>query len=416
MKYQLLKIFKYNGSLDSKTEEEVENEYKDRLDGYSTIKTSLYPSIKNDFQTLVKYPLFYVSTNKINSLSNKIILNSKRIIELSEHLPNVARDKYITNMIIEDIVNTNDIEGIKTNTQQIGTIVEDLKKDKIGSNPRFTSVVKTYLDTINKETIKIHDFKDIRDIYDRLLSSEIPDKLMPDGEFFRNSGVYVGYTSEIIHTPPANEQSIKSQLVSLISFMNDENIPFLPKSIVTHFMLENIHPFYDGNGRLGRYLISSYLAKKLDVFTAMSVSSAINAEQRSYWRVFREVEDIDNKADATLFVTRILEIMLQGQNDTIIKLKEQNSKLRRSLNVIEEKFGENKLEVNIMFLIAQSDLFSSSTDYIQDNEIINVLKDNYKKKDIKNEIEELEASNFIIKTKKRPSKHMLNPDKIKITD
>ena len=76
--------------------------------------------------------------------------------------------------------------------------------------------------------------------------------------------------------------------------MNRKDIPFLVKASISHFFFEYIHPFYDGNGRFGRYLLSLYLARKLDILTAFSVSYWISKNLDDYYKSFVEVEDVNN--------------------------------------------------------------------------------------------------------------------------
>ncbi|MFL8888596.1 Fic family protein [Helcococcus kunzii] len=78
-------------------------------------------------------------------------------------------------------------------------------------------------------------------------------------------------------------------LTKLLSYMNEEDESDIIKAIVSHYIFEYIHLFYNGNGRLGRYLLSSYLAYKLDPFSALSISEAIKNNKNKYGDIFSEV-------------------------------------------------------------------------------------------------------------------------------
>ena len=109
--------------------------------------------------------------------------------------------------------------------------------------------------------------------------------------------------------------------------MNSKDYPFLEKCIISHYYLEYIHPFYDGNGRLGRFIISSYLARKLDLFTGVSISNSINKNREKYYDALLEVSNPRNQGEVTHLIEDLLEIILEGQNNSLNQLKEATAKM-----------------------------------------------------------------------------------------
>ena len=76
-------------------------------------------------------------------------------------------------------------------------------------------------------------------------------------------------------------------------------------AIVSHFLFEYAHPFYDGNGRTGRYLLAVYLSRPLSTLTALSVSRSSAESRGAYYRAFREVEDSLNHGELTPLVLAV---------------------------------------------------------------------------------------------------------------
>ena len=73
-------------------------------------------------------------------------------------------------------------------------------------------------------------------------------------------GTVIASGSKILYTPPEGEQIIRRLLSNLEEFIHTEDdIDPLIKVGVIHHQFESIHPFYDGNGRIGRILILLYL-------------------------------------------------------------------------------------------------------------------------------------------------------------
>ena len=316
-KYKLLKQFVYTVEDKSLPHKAIaDREYKQRINGYSTIVTQLRPKLMDeDGASSNVDPIFFVETTKINELISKIYRNSKLIVNLGQILPGVAKDSFINTLLINEIHFTNEIEGVVTDREEIGTIVGNNKK--ISRSKRLSSTVNMYIDTISQKSKKILELKDFRDIYDELLEGEILDQYKPDGKYFRNGFVRIGSESETVQVPPTNEKDILVALTNLMDFMNSHDIDPVLKSLVTHFMFENTHPFYDGNGRTGRYLLSSYISSKVDKFSGLSIATAIRQHNSKYYRTFKQAGNMFNRADLTIFLEDMLDIIVSGQEDVI---------------------------------------------------------------------------------------------------
>lgn len=97
-------------------------------------------------------------------------------------------------------------------------------------------------------------------------------------------------TGAIIYTPPSVTET-KKYMDELISFMNnsDDGINPLIKAAMIHTQFESIHPFSDGNGRIGRVLISLYLYKaKVINFPFFYISEAINMDKVVYYNMLTD--------------------------------------------------------------------------------------------------------------------------------
>ena len=97
-------------------------------------------------------------------------------------------------------------------------------------------------------------------------------------------------TGTIVYIPPAASET-KKYMDELISFMNnsEDNLNPLIKAAMIHSQFESIHPFSDGNGRIGRVLISLYLFKaKVINFPFFYISEAINMDKAVYYRMLTD--------------------------------------------------------------------------------------------------------------------------------
>lgn len=120
------------------------------------------------------------------------------------------------------------------------------------------------------------------------MAEEVAEDDQPDGLLFRASSdkIFDQRSNKVVHRGVPKEAAIQEDLLKLISFMNESSHVYLIKAIVTHYFFEYVHPFYDGNGRMGRFILTSYLMNKLDVFSALSVSEAIFNQRKKYEDAF----------------------------------------------------------------------------------------------------------------------------------
>ena len=139
-------------------------------------------------------------------------------------------------------------------------------------------------------------------------------------------------------------------LTEWIRFINDHSIPNLIKACAGHYFFENIHPFYDGNGRTGRYILTKYLSRKLDKFSGLVLSQQINHHKQDYYKAFRNTGDHLNRADATFFVETLLTFIKEGQENIIQTLLEKQEQLHRYKVKIEQTVGLEEVEKYILFL------------------------------------------------------------------
>lgn len=408
VKYQLLDTFKYSidESVISRTDG-VEAEYQRRINGYSTVVTRMYPKLfESEEKNGTKDPLFFVETLDVNGLISQIYRKSAEITNLNNDIPGVARNSFINTLLVNEIKYTNEIEGVETDSEEIGTIVGDLDNNQ---GRRLASTINLYLDTLKQKVVKINSLSDIRSLYDGLLRGEISERKLPDGLLFRNGPVRIGTQFETYHQPPISEAEINVALSSLIDFMNDPDLDPILKAVVSHFVFENTHPFYDGNGRTGRYLISAYLASKVDVLTGLSLSNAIRNSSPKYYKAFRTASKLSNRADVTQFIQDMLLIILAGQNDVIENLTDKKNVLNTvRLNI--KRHTEDAIERRVLDLLAQSQLFNATLSMsISDNDIIEALHNKgVAKAKVKRYLKQLEDENEIVQTLGRPLKHKIS--------
>ena len=140
------------------------------------------------------------------------------------------------------------------------------------------------------------------------------------GEFRSRPVGVVDSQGNILHfgTLPAYVPQLVAELLEWTE--HDEN-PLLIKSCVFHYEFELIHPFSDGNGRVGRLWHTLLLSKWNPLFAWVPVESIIHDRQSAYYQAINKA---NNAAESTCFI----EFMLSAIKDALLEVAAQPSKLK----------------------------------------------------------------------------------------
>lgn len=352
MEYKTLKtLFHMYGS------QNLETEYQMRLKSFSAylIDINIHPIQDGKQKTDTIYPLFFVLTKELVTNLEKVLINSENIKRLSSKLPGVANESYINHLLINELQSTNETENIRSTKAEIA---ESINKAK-GNNKRFDGLVNQYL-MIKNNDIKINSISDIRKIFDSMVSSEIKEKDLPDGDLFRKEGIGVFDESKNkwIHRNEYNETKLIENLTSMLEFLKYDDAPEVFKIMASHFIFEYLHPFYDGNGRVGRYILAKLLSNNLDSFTALTFSYTVNNNRSKYYKAFENTSNYYNKGELTIFIKEMLDLLLQGQNNIIENFK-KNKNILDKLGTSLSNLSKDKYEFDTLFILLQDKVFGS---------------------------------------------------------
>lgn len=345
MNYELLSSLYYKGK------KEYEQEYNDRFNSVASKRLNI---------SIEENQCFCILTEEVvNKLYNVMVLNQK-LDKLTSEIPGIALQQYIKKCLIDEIVLTNEIEGVVSTRKDINEILENVE-DK---NKRLTGLVNKYLNLCSEENIDIITCNDVRNIYNDLLWEEISedDKLnLPDGVYFRKEGVDVlSSFKNVIHKGVMPEEKINLMMTQALNILNDRDIIPILRIAIFHYLFGYIHPFYDGNGRTSRFISSYLLSKELNTLTGFGLSYAIKENISQYYKGFKTVNEKKNKGDLTPFIISFLDILskeLESLNNSVI---ERINIINRYSKVIEVMEKKDKQKQNIIYVIFQETLFGEA--------------------------------------------------------
>ena len=223
-------------------------------------------------------------------------------------------DSYKFTSILIPILNTKEaissmyIEGTQTT---ITDVLENAVNPKV-ENEKIAIEISNHTSALvyGAEYLRTENFSHsfIQNIH-KIMMDKIIDKNIEKslGKYKTKDNKIVNSAGTTVFTPPSCTQT-KKYMDELINFMNstDELHPLI-KAAIIHSQFESIHPFSDGNGRVGRILVSLYLYKtKVINFPFFYISEAISQDKRVYYNKLTNSREDSYDEWIKYFLTKII--------------------------------------------------------------------------------------------------------------
>lgn len=311
-----------------------------------------------DFQ-IGNAPAFFLITEEVRRSIARINTFSARLKRLLEILPGVAINHFTVNSLIDEIILTNNIEGVHSTRREIEDVMDALAKND--RKKRFSGLVQKYdlLKTAHDLPLQIPE--DIRTIYDELVLSEVredDEDNVPDGKIFRKDIAFVtSKTQKVIHRGVYPEEKIISCMENALIFLNEKKHHILVRISIFHYLFGYIHPFYDGNGRTSRFISSYLLSKEFAPLAGYRLSYAIKESIDSYYKAFVICNDPKNRGDVTPFLIMFLEMIEHSMEQLISALQKRLDRWAYYLGQCKEMLDLDKTMSRLFDLLIQASLF-----------------------------------------------------------
>lgn len=142
---------------------------------------------------------------------------------------------------------------------------------------------------------------------------------------YRNKGVGIVKGSKVAHLAPPYE-NVPTLMNDLFAYLKKDDDLVLIKSCVFHYEMEFIHPFMDGNGRMGRLWQTLILMQEFPVFEFIPFESIIHSNQKEYYKALSQS---DKSGNSTFFIEYMLSVLDKTLQEVLgIKSKKMSSEQR----------------------------------------------------------------------------------------
>ncbi len=226
------------------------------------------------------------------------------------------------------------IEGNSLSEAQITAILEG---KHVIAPPREVQEAKNALAAYDLfDTWKPSSEKDLLEAHRILMSS-----LIDEAGLYRHGGVGVMAGSQVIHmAPPADR--VPQLMADLFGWLAATDAHPLIASAVFHYEFEFIHPFADGNGRMGRLWQSLILARWNPLFADIPVESLIFEHQAEYYHA---IQESTRQTDSAPFIAFMLRMILETVTTTAPQVSPQVSpQVEELLAAIQGEMGREALQ------------------------------------------------------------------------
>ena len=291
------------------------------------------------------WPRFSWSPERLATAEERFLVGGGVILGAVSHLDRESRDHLTVQTMSEEAVTTSEIEGEVMNRDSVQSSIRrqlGLSTDARRASPAEQGVAE----------LMVNLFREFDKTLDKATLCSWHQMLMNGRRDLHDIGRYRTHTQPMqvvsgkvydpfVHFEAPPSAQVPDEMASFLDWFNrtgpsgSEPLPALTRSGIAHLYFESIHPFEDGNGRIGRAISEKALAESLRRPTLTSLASTILVRRRSYYET---LETSTKGNDITRWLAWFAGIVLEAQQrtraqvDFLINKTKLLDRLRGALN------------------------------------------------------------------------------------
>lgn len=276
---------------------------------------------------------------------------------LSKYIPNM--NLFVSMYVRKEALLSSQIEGTQATLEDVlDPLIEKNANQNVADVINYIKATEFALKRLNSLPLCNRLIKETHEV----LMRNVRGQEKNPGEF-RYSQNWIGSAGSTLKNAryiPPNPEDMNSAMSDLEKYINsDDELDYLIQAALIHYQFETIHPFSDGNGRIGRLLITLFLMEKKRLNTpALYISYYLKNNRIEYYDRMSEVRNKNNYEQWIKFFLRAIKESSEDAARSINKLSELHNK---NIAII-EKLGRASKTAREIF------------DYLEKNPIIDIKK------------------------------------------
>ena len=274
--------------------------------------------------TLPDWPDFRYDASALESFEQKFLLSSGEILGAVRHVNPPEREQLRIELLSEEAMQTSAIEGETLDRLSVqSSLRRHLGLDPNGypAKPREQGVAEMMVDVYSSFSDPLAHETLFR--WHRMLLGH--DRRLETMGAYRQHAEAMQIVSGRLDRPTIHFEAppstrVMPEMARYVDWFNKtgargaEPLPALTRAGMSHLYFESIHPFEDGNGRLGRALAEKSLAQNIGQPTLISLAFTIERERKAY---YDQLEQHQKTLDVTEWLVWFAEIVLKAQQVTL---------------------------------------------------------------------------------------------------
>ena len=266
-----------------------------------------------------KYIPPFEITNRMFELAAQIMEQLGKLSNVNE-LERLPRLRKVSR--IKSIHSSLAIENNTLSIKQVTDVIEG--KRVLGPADDILAVKNAFAAYKELENIDAFSLADFQKVHAIMMNG-----LVTESGMLRTGDVGVfDSNGKVIHVAPPASMA-REQITQLFNWVKNSDVQMLIRSSVFHYEFEFIHPFRDGNGRMGRYWQTALLASWKPIFKYIPIESVIKDNQEEYYHVIK-VSTCQGKSN--VFIEFMLDVILKAITDIVNDTTEHYNHLSVQIN------------------------------------------------------------------------------------